>query len=219
MALDSSVLILYYARMDKYKMFPSLRIYDQLEVPYVLTGEQWEGPLWTGHCMMLATPNGFGDEAFLHELGHWVEASPKQRMMPDFALGKWVNGKDMLFATSTSPHLHEEGQSSVFGSRARYRRNKDRNTGWGEPTVSLKTATGQEERACLVMYLYHALVGNTSWDKPVIATAAYDFAGVEPFSPSSVTKRTTKIVKAMTSGQVSPTTVRAYCDGLKEIEG
>lgn len=199
--------------MTKYDQFPSLRLYDSLGVPYVLTSEDWDGPLWTGHCMMLSTAHGYLDEGFLHELGHWAEASPAQRKMPDFALGKWVNAKNGLFATSTSPHLHKE--KSPF-----QRRNSTaRNEGWGERTISLKTATAQEERACDVMYLYHALVGNTTWDEPVIASAAYDFSGMLSFSPYRVTRRTAKIVKAMTNGQVSHATVRSYCDGLKEIEG
>lgn len=196
--------------MDKYKEFPSLRIYDRLDVPYVLTGERWAGPLWTGHCMMLSTRDGYGDEGFLHELAHWVEASPTQRRMPDFALGKQVNANNEVFATSTSPHINNPND--------RRRRRADRNVGWGEPTVSLSTATAQEERACLVMYLYHALVGNTTWSEPLMAEAAYDFAGCEPFKPHAVVSRTRKIVAAMTDGKVPSETVRSYCDGLAELD-
>ena len=61
--------------MNKYEQFPSLKLYDQQQVPYVMCYE-WDGPLWTGHCMMLAYSDTFGDCGFFHELAHYMLASP-----------------------------------------------------------------------------------------------------------------------------------------------
>lgn len=189
----------------KYAEYPSLRLYDRLGVPYIVTGERWGGPLWTGHCMMLCTTDGYGDEGFLHELMHWIEASPNQRRYPDFALGKWVNADNSkVFATSTSDHLYDP----VYQQQQRPKGN--RNWGWGEPTIALSTATSQETTACYGMFLYHVLVGNTTWSKPITPTAVFDFMGGSLPSPEIVARRTAKIVTTLVGRTVPSKKVADY---------
>jgi hypothetical protein len=157
----------------KYAEYPSLRLYDALEVPYVLVPEHsWSGPLWTGHCMML-TRDGYGDEGYLHELFHWIMASPAQRRYPDFAMGRWVNSELQTFSSSSTPYLL--GPHNNYGHDRKT--SEDQNAGWGERTVKISTAHRQEEAACVAMYLYHVVVGNTTWDKPLTTEAADDFNG------------------------------------------
>lgn len=133
--------------MNKYDRYPSLRLYDRLGVPYVLTSEKWGGPLWTGHCMVLSTRERLADETFLHELMHWIEASPAQRRFPDFALGRWVNADPTCtaeFATSTtSDYFHAtEAPSESYPQ-------EERNVGWGKkPSHSSKHT---HKRQALVM--------------------------------------------------------------------
>lgn len=205
--------------MNKYDHYPSLRLYDRLGVPYVLTSERWEGPLWTGHCMMLSIANGYGDEGFAHELFHWIVASPRQRMMPDFALGQQVNARyGQTFATSTTPHYFSPDNPS--------KRIKGHNTGWGERTVARDTtASRQEADACYAMFLYYPLTGQLGWDQPQGGPAAYDFAGSHyPGSPewrtSTVVKRVMPIVTALdqtiTTEQVSTYLGKLHSDALAE---
>jgi hypothetical protein len=177
----------------KYEQFPSLRLYDQLGIPYVLFSQGWDGPLWTGHCMMLSIKDGYGDAGFFHELCHWIEATPAQQRMPDFALGKQINAThDSTFATSTSPYL--------WDGRRPYRWPNDRNVGWGESTILMKSATRQESHACTALWFYEPIVGLTSWDNPPpldkINSAAYDFNGVSHMERTTNVIGMRKIAKA-----------------------
>lgn len=195
--IDSTGGMVYDMRMKsttKYDQFPSLRLYDELEVPYVLFSDGWEGPLWTGHCMMLSTVDGYGDAGFFHELCHWIEATPAQRRWPDFALGKQVNAKwDLTFTSSTTPRLWQGSGPKKFP--------KDRNIGWGERTVPLETARRQEANACTALWFYEPIVGLTTWDATPpaeeINSAAYDFNNVFDFTKTTYVNGMHKIAKAL----------------------
>lgn len=197
--------------MTKYKKFPSLRLYDQLGVPYVLHDSAWKGPLWTGHCMMLDLTDGYGDEGFFHELSHWIEATPRQRRYPDLAMGRQINcDTTSKFGTSTSPHLHwpERGDDRQFVDRYR-------NDGWGEVTVPVPTAHRQEGRACSAMFFYFAATGLTGWTDPhpLIPTAACDFAGSVQETPDETTKNSMKTIRAFDPA-VTPAAARGFIERM-----
>lgn len=203
--------------------YPSLALYNALGVPYIVHGSDWGGPLWTVHAMMLSTVDTYGDAGFFHELCHWIEASPKQRTYPDFSLGKWVNAnRSEVFASSTNPtQFHSEDIIAPYK-----RGPKDSNVGWGERTTSLSEATRQESNACFALWLYEPLVGLWSWDDPPtdpheINSAAWDFNGFEQPGtvgwPTRVTKRTAKIVKAL-SPQTSLDTVKQYLNVIHKSQ-
>ena len=156
--------------------YPSLRLYDKLGVPYVVHENDWNGPLWTGHCMMLDTHDGYGDDGFLHELFHWIEASPRQRNYPDFALGRQINATKQKFATSTSRHDTLSADAPFVNGPGSP---KGRNLGWGERTVVWSTAVKQETNACAAMFFYFPLVGLENWScpHPSMPTAADEFYG------------------------------------------
>lgn len=182
----------------KYDQFPSLRLYDRLNVPYVLFSAPWEGPLWTGHCMMLSTVDGYGDAGFFHELCHWIEASPAQRRWPDFALGKQVNaGWDAVFTSSSTPHLWTNERSRKAHKKVR----ADRNVGWGERTIPLTEARRQESNACTALWFYEPIIGLTTWDNPPvwdkINSAAWDFNNVSDTAKTTYATGMRKIAKAL----------------------
>lgn len=185
----------------KYEEFPSLREYDALGVPYVLFDGPWNGPLWTGHCMMLSLRDGYGDEGFAHELFHYLAASEEQRLFPDFALGRQVNGDMRQFTSSSTKFLYDHDRNGMRGTQP-----GRRNNGWGEQTIALQTASRQETAACNAMWLYPALIARTAqWDDPeppVDLGAAHDFAGMEypgsnEFRIDRIAKRVLPIVKAI----------------------
>ncbi len=207
---------------DKYTAYPSLRLYDRLGVPYVLFDGPWDGPLWTGHCMMLSTRDGYGDQAFAHELFHWIAATPKQRTFPDFALGRQVNADMDIFTSSSTKHLFDntKPRKRQPGST---KAKKDRNDGWGETTISLDKAEKQEGAACNAMFLYAPLTGLTSWDAPTFdhTACAADFAGMEypgsdHWNTAKVAKRVTPIVQAI-DPSVSADTVTNYLRALNDM--
>lgn len=178
----------------KYDQFPSLRLYDELGVPYVLFSAGWDGPLWTGHCMMLSVKDGYGDAGFFHELCHWIEASKAQRRWPDFALGKQVNAEwDSVFTSSST--------SKVWEGKGPRKFPKDRNVGWGERTIPMVTARSQESNACTALWYYEPIVGLTSWDTPPpadqINSAAYDFNDVGDVSKTTYVTGMRNIAKAL----------------------
>ncbi len=163
---------------DKYDRFPSLRLYDQLGIPYVVTSEQWGGPLWTGHCMMLSTDDSYDDPGFFHELCHYLAATPYQRKLPDFALGRQVNARTVDFASPSTPHFVNK---KLTFNRGWGDTKKKRNVGWGEKTVTVKTAARQESVSCHALGLYEPLCGIWGWDDPIhdphkINSAFFDFA-------------------------------------------
>jgi hypothetical protein len=196
----------------KYAAYPSLRLYDALNVPYVLFDGPWSGPLWTGHCMMLSTRDGYGDEGFAHELFHYLVTDEKQRRWPDFALGRQVNADMNIFTSSSTPNLFDRSVHNQSGFQP-----TTRNDGWGETTISLKRASDQEAAACNAMWLYPPLVGLCSWDEPFPTTgldAAHDFAGMEypgsnEWKTTTIAKRCLPIVAAIYPS-VSPETVTDY---------
>lgn len=198
----------------KYEQWPSLRLYDRHNVPYVIHGGRWDGPLWTGHCMMLDATDMYGDAGFFHELCHWIEATQRQRIFPDFALGKHVNaGNETTFATSTTPFLHAKGRN---------KHPRDRNVGWGEETVLLTTATRQEENACFALWLYEPLVGLATWDTPPASkdtnSAAFDFNGSgETYLDLHTVKRVNKIVSFL-APKVSTDMIRTYVRALHDMK-
>lgn len=155
-----------------YKQYPSLRSYDRLGVPWMLTGERWDGPLWTGHHMVLSTTDSYGDQSFCHELFHWMVATPKQRRHADFALGRQVNASPKVYAASWLSHDFD-GEAALPPA--------GHNAGWGELTVSRAIAGRQENLSCFGMFLYAPLHGLESWKTkaPNLALhdAAYDFSG------------------------------------------
>lgn len=185
----------------KYDTFPSLRLYDQLGVPYVLFNSSWGGPLWTGHCMMLSTVDGYGDEGFAHELFHYLAASPAQRKHPDFTLGRQINANMEIFTSSATKHLFDDTQT------VRKVQPDHRNDGWGETTVPLPRARRQEQIAVNAMWLYPPLTGTGTWDSPPpfrSLKGAYDFAGMEypgsdQWRTATIVKRIRPIVKAIDS--------------------
>lgn len=170
--------------VDKYETWPSLRLYDRLEVPYVVIGGQadrWPGPLWTGFCAVLDVDCGYGDPEFFHELVHWAAASPAQRLLPDFGLGRRVNETATAFTSSATPHLHTADGDNVphwiaTGDRAAM--------GWGEPVVTAEVGGHQESIACWALFCYEPMVGLTAWGHAPdqLNSAAYDFNDLHPFS-------------------------------------
>lgn len=160
----------------KYKAFPSLRLYDQLEVPYILSAfNNVRGPLWTGFCMMLDTMDDYEDPGYYHELCHWLAASERQRSLPDFGLGRQVNSRADTFATRG---VWFEKETS------RTRRTAGKNPTWGETgSVKRKTAEHQEEVACAALAIYEPMVGICGWNTTMspdrLNSAADDFSGIE----------------------------------------
>lgn len=163
-----------------YRRFPSLRLYDQLGVSWMLTGDsgrfgETSGPIWAGAFMILYTNSSYGDEGFFHELCHWIAASPAQRKLPDLALGRQINSSTDTFATSPSLGgvVWLEGEVEGFEGDA------DHNSGWGEKTVSRSVAARQEALACHAMWFYRPLVRLEKWTAahPSSYLAAVDFAG------------------------------------------
>lgn len=178
--------------IHKYDEYPSLYLYDKLNVPYVLHSNSWDGPLWTGHCMMLNTEDSYGDAGFWHELAHWMVAGPTQRTLPDLALGKNVNSGMSVFATSSSPFFYHPDNggnvpntSNLDGCHTGFsfgwgRGLRGYNEGWGELPVPRMLAAEQELWACHALQYYEPLCGITSWDKALpINSAIDDFAGAD----------------------------------------
>lgn len=200
--------------------YPSLALYERLGVPYILHSNPWDGPLWTVHAMMLSVNDSYEDAGFYHELCHWIEASPKQRALPDFALGKWVNAdREATFASSTNPSQYHEGTTSIPHRKGPAHSNR----GWGERTVALSEATRQESNACFALWLYEPIVLGRPWDDPPepedINEAAYEFAGFETPGtkgfPARVTKRTAKMRQFLCS-DIPDQTVKSYLTQIHE---
>lgn len=80
-------------------VYPSLDLYRKMGCPYVVC-RNWDGPLWTGHCMMLDDSDSYGDQLFLHELFHWMLATKEQRMIADFGLGQNVDSSMKVFGSN-----------------------------------------------------------------------------------------------------------------------
>lgn len=143
--------------LNKYELFPSLKIYEKLEVPYLLLNrENWMGPLWTGINMMIHIDEGYGDESHFHELCHWLVASKAQRELPDYGLGGWVNGKPLDFSTSKMDYIYwESGSDPNKGGR---------NLDWGGGKPFSKIGGKQESLACHALALYDQLVLGKPWE-------------------------------------------------------
>lgn len=157
--------------MNKYADYPSLRLYDSLRVPYTLTSDTWNGPLWTGHQMILSTREGYGDPGFFHELIHWVVATESQRRFPDMQLGRQVNGTVELHATNITPADVPTNTAEIAHPDG------TRNRGWGEQPVKMSTAHRQEEMACELLLFYSPVVCG-EWSADLADTVAYyDFGG------------------------------------------
>jgi hypothetical protein len=142
----------------KYHMYPTLRLYDQLHIPYVVGPYNAAGgALWTGDVMILDSSDTYEDSGFFHELTHWLIASPRQRTLPDFGLGRWIGSNaDTLFTSSATPHLYIGNDQASRSQR-----------GWGEHCISPRRAQQQEELACAAGALYFVLTGeHTIEDRP-----------------------------------------------------
>lgn len=160
--------------MDKFDLWPSLKLYEKLGVPYVLHSNDWSGPLWTGHCMMLSTRDSYGDAGFFHELAHWLATSEEDRKHPDFRLGRQVNAQyDYTFATSSVATWADPDHNSPPHS------SRGKNRGWGEDVMDLGDASENEFLACAALALYEPLCGVWSWRSKIdiqkINDALYDF--------------------------------------------
>lgn len=171
--------------VDKYETWPSLRLYDRLEVPYVVIGGQvdrWPGPLWTGFCAVLDVDCGYGDPEFFHELVHWTVASPAQRRLPDFGIGRRVNETAVAFTSSATPHLYTADGDNVPHWLAGGGRDS---MGWGGPIVPAEVGGHQESVACWALFCYEPIVGHVAWGQAPghLNSAAYDFNDVGPFGP------------------------------------
>lgn len=190
---------------SKYDKWPSLRLFDKLDVPYVVHNfSQYSGPIWTGHCMMLNTNDAYGDEGFLHELFHWMVSSVTSRKYPDFKLGRWVNADssdNVVFATSTTGTFVDS--KNPAGSQ-----DKERNLGWGEKPLLRESAKQQEAVACDAMLFYEPLVGLCQWGKPTLDFLAADdfgayFDGLQKATTRSVYERiVSKLDSSVTLEQV-----------------
>lgn len=134
----------------KYRMFPSLRLYDFFSVPYVVAKKVDTGPSWTGTLAMLDAQNPYGDFTFFHEFVHWLVASPEQRREPDFALGRHVASTTGVFTASNVPYLYV--QEAHGGDR-----------GWGGWCVQQEVCRHQENIATQALMLYEPLVLDAPW--------------------------------------------------------
>lgn len=206
----------------KTKKWPSLKLYDKIGVPYVVTSDTWNGPLWTGHCMMLSTADGYGDAGFFHELCHWLVASPNQRRYPDFAIGRQVNSAIDTFATSTSPHVFDVPERYMNAHEERRKAVLKHGKGWGEKCGSKQRAVQQEGWACDALLVYEPLVGLTTWNKPVydgVNDAAHDFAGAKGWRTDRRTWEAVykRIVKPL-DGSVTLEKVLKFVKGLTPEE-
>lgn len=194
--------------MDKYDAYPSLRWYDKMGCPYIVTSDAWKGPLWTGCAMMLCTRDSYGDEGFFHELWHWWTASEKQRKYADLALGKWVNcDPGVTFTSSTTEFLNDNYRD---GNQP-----PGHNNGWGEPTISIDDAHVQEIHAVNMMCYYSPLVLKAGWKDDKSNGAWGDF-GAE-MTPISGHRRTYDDVLSKVS-RVSWGTVEKYLDRNGMVE-
>lgn len=199
----------------KYKAWPSLALYDRLGVPYVVGDfRNYGGALWTGHTMILNVRDIYGDPAFLHELVHWLAASPRQRELPDFGLDRQVNhSASEQWTSSSTPWLYRPDTSDL-----KYR-------GWGEECVTPRTASSQEALACHAMALYRPLACGRPWVPPKtgVRSAAkrdqvpegfYDFGGGEGLESSTARKRVAerlvKVVCEPLGVDVGPEAVANY---------
>ncbi len=200
--------------MDKYQRYPSLKIYDQLNIPYVLLGQaySYDGPLWTGVNMMLMISDGYGDAGFFHEIGHYLAATEEQRIHPDFKLGRQINGGGSLFTSSATPHLYDPEKRNA-GNRPH-----GFNAGWGEDTIPTSVAHEQEGIACDFLGIYEPMCGIWPWkrrDRDGLAMnhAAGDF-GAFDYPNDNVEERAERLYDRLVV-QINPRlrkkTVVDYC--------
>lgn len=150
----------------KYDLYPSLRIYDELGVDYILL-DKAEGPQWTGKTMLLEA--SFDDMGIFHELAHWWVASEHQRKFPDFALGRQVSGLSHRFTASNVDYLYLAGTEP---------RKPGHNNGWGENTIPTEVAGKQESFACFAMLLHLPIV-HRSWE---VSPEDLDWETIEAFN-------------------------------------
>lgn len=66
---------------------------------------EWEGPLWSGRALRLRWDQDLDEEQeqvfYVHELAHWLTASPAQRRAPNWGLGKdYMQGEAGLLVPS-----------------------------------------------------------------------------------------------------------------------
>ena len=197
------------ARNDKYARWPSLRLYDLLGVPYVLGNIDWDGPLWTGHCMMLDTTDRFGDAGFFHELCHWLAASPAQRSWPDFGIDRQVNSDLEVFASSASPYAYVSDRD-------------DQHRGWGGATRNPTVSQAQEDVACRALGAYEPLVGIWSWEhapeSQELNEALSAFSGMEgPNFTAPVVRRIYDVVSSQVAPDVPFAVLAAYLARVHEV--
>lgn len=201
----------------KYDRWPSLRLYEKLGVPYMVV-DNWNGPLWTGSCMVLDATDSYGDPGFLHELFHWLCASKEQRKYADLALGRQINATAGVFTASGLPFYDGKDVFPVGSERDTSPKGGEHthNPGWGELTVSRVEAARQEDLACHAMWLHDPIVGNCAWDDiPGPTDAAVDFSdnllGM-PKHSLPVWAEVKKVIVSKLCPDVSMATIRSFVE-------
>jgi len=106
--------------------------------------EKYNGPVWDGERFIFEE-SGYADIGYFHEFCHWCVAAKWQREMPDFALGRNVNGSLNAWGSSRFPLTPDESLATRC----------DGEPSWSDERRVSRTAGGHQELlSVLAMGLY-----------------------------------------------------------------
>ena len=74
-------------------LFPVTALADRLGIRWMLT-PGWAGPGWTGDMLIVDSTDRYNDLLVWHEIAHWLAASPEQRHLADYGIGRPTNVDD-----------------------------------------------------------------------------------------------------------------------------